>query len=105
MVNDEILSGLRMAVSKGELLHKAMMSFYNSGYNKDEIEEAARIIKNESSSTTPSYAAISPGIDSASQKVSSYGESKKEASKLLLISLVVTALAAVGLIIAFLLLR
>jgi uncharacterized membrane protein len=47
MVNEEILGGLRLAVSKGESLRQAMMSFYNSGYKKQEIEEAARALQTE----------------------------------------------------------
>ncbi|MBA7683891.1 hypothetical protein ES703_92277 [subsurface metagenome] len=42
MVNEEILGGLKLALSKGESLKQAMMSFYNAGYKKEEIEEAAR---------------------------------------------------------------
>ena len=43
MVNQEILGGLRAAVEKGESLQKAMMTFYNSGYPKKEVEQAARV--------------------------------------------------------------
>ena len=39
-MRDDILEGLKLAVSKGETLQNAMMSFYNSGYPKEEIEEA-----------------------------------------------------------------
>ena len=45
MAKEEIVEGLRMAVSKGEPLKQAMMSFYNSGYNKKDIEEAARVMQ------------------------------------------------------------
>ncbi len=41
MVNKEILVGLRAALSKGETLKDAMMSFYNAGYVKEEIEASA----------------------------------------------------------------
>lgn len=47
MVNQEILGGLRNAVAGGESLREAMMSFYNSGYSKEEIEEAAHIVHQE----------------------------------------------------------
>ena len=47
MVREDILSGLKHAISKGESLKEAMMSFYRSGYPKGEIEEAARMIQNE----------------------------------------------------------
>ena len=45
MVREEILEGLRAAVAKGEPLRKAMMSFYNAGYSKKDIEEAARALQ------------------------------------------------------------
>ncbi len=41
-MNEEILGGLKLALSKGESLKQAMMSFYNAGYKREEIEEAAR---------------------------------------------------------------
>jgi hypothetical protein len=43
MVNTEILGGIQLALSKGETLQQAMQSFYNAGYKKEEIEEAARM--------------------------------------------------------------
>ncbi len=42
MVKEEIFEGLKVALAKGETLQKAMMSFFNAGYSKEEIEEAAR---------------------------------------------------------------
>jgi hypothetical protein len=47
MVNQEILNGLKLALSKGEPLGTAMNSFYNAGYLREEIEEAARIAQQE----------------------------------------------------------
>ena len=44
MVREEIVEGLRFAMSKGESLMKAMMSFYNAGYSKAEVEEAAKML-------------------------------------------------------------
>jgi hypothetical protein len=40
--NDDILGGLKAAIERGEALKDAMMSFYNAGYAKEDIEEAAR---------------------------------------------------------------
>ena len=42
MVRSEIVEGLKVALNKGESLKEAMMSFYNAGYSKKDIEEAAR---------------------------------------------------------------
>jgi len=44
MVNQDILEGLRNALSRGYSLKIAMTSFYNAGYKKQEIEEAARVL-------------------------------------------------------------
>lgn len=42
MVNEDILGGIDLAVSRGETLESAMVSFYNSGYSKEDIEWAAK---------------------------------------------------------------
>lgn len=41
-INEEIVGGLISALSRGELLEKAMMTFYNAGYEKKEIEDSAK---------------------------------------------------------------
>ena len=38
----DIVEGLKRAVARGEDLKSAMMSFYNAGYTKEEVEDAAR---------------------------------------------------------------
>jgi len=43
-MNEEIFWGLQTAVDKGETLQQAMMSFYNAGYKKEDIEEAAKAL-------------------------------------------------------------
>ncbi len=45
MAREDIIGGLKVALSKGETLEEAMQSFYNSGYKKEEIEEAARVLQ------------------------------------------------------------
>ena len=47
MVNTDILEGLRTATSRGQTLKDAMLSFFNAGYTKQEIEEAARALQLE----------------------------------------------------------
>jgi len=42
MINHEIVEGLRLALSRGYTLERAMMSFYNAGYKKEDIEGSAR---------------------------------------------------------------
>jgi uncharacterized membrane protein len=41
--NQEILGGIRSAIARGSNLRDAMMSFYQAGYDKTEIEEAAKV--------------------------------------------------------------
>jgi len=43
-MNEEILGGLKSALERGESMKRAMMTFYNSGYKKEEIEEAAEFL-------------------------------------------------------------
>lgn len=47
MVNQEIFSGLASALYRGESLQRAMMTFFNAGYKKEEIEEAARTLRSQ----------------------------------------------------------
>ena len=44
MVNEAIAGGLISALSRGESLQRAMMTFFNAGYSKEDIEGAAREI-------------------------------------------------------------
>lgn len=44
MVREDILGGLELAMSRGETLEQAMYSFFNAGYKKEDIEEAARVL-------------------------------------------------------------
>jgi len=58
MVREDILSGLRLALSQGESLKNAMMSFYNAGYKKQDIEDAARALQIEVASYPPANPAV-----------------------------------------------
>lgn len=86
MVNEEILGGLKSALSRGETLKQAMMSFYNSGYKKEEIEEAARIVQRENivikkpmqkKIVPTSKKPLKTKPKKTTQKVSAYGEQMK----------------------------
>ena len=46
-MNEEIAEGIKFAMSKGETLQQAMQSFYNAGYSRQEVEEAARSLQNQ----------------------------------------------------------
>jgi len=71
MVNEEILEGLKSATARGESLLQAMMSFYNAGYPKKAIEEAANALKQQEAgipiTVTPS--GQQPAAQSATQPV------------------------------------
>lgn len=44
MAKEEIVEGLRVAINKGEPLKQAMMSFFNAGFDKKDVEEAAKAL-------------------------------------------------------------
>ena len=124
MVRADILAGLKAAVQKGESLKQAMITFYNSGYSKQEIEEAARVLQSQGTiqpvvqnipqqKTQQPQQNLAPG--QPVQKVSSYGsattpqtqptqkvsnyEPKKKKGKVFVILLVAILLLLVGLLI------
>ena len=45
VVKEEIVEGLRAALARGQSLTKAMMSFYNAGYSKQDVEEASQALQ------------------------------------------------------------
>jgi len=46
MVKEELVEGILEALSRGESMQTAMTSFYNAGYTKEDIEQAAVIASN-----------------------------------------------------------
>jgi len=69
MVHEEIVGGLISALSRGEPLQKAMMTFYNAGYGKQEIEEAARLVYSQVGADTARTGYISEALKSIASKV------------------------------------
>ncbi len=114
-MNEEVLGGLKSALERGESLKRAMMTLFNSGYKRGEIEEAAAILTEpniESPSKQPMNAvsknvivktfekempkpiaqpAISEGDSQSIQKASRYGEKnpKNNAIAFVLVSLLI----------------
>jgi len=43
-MREDIIAGLKNAYERGESMQKAMQAFINAGYNKEEVEEAARFL-------------------------------------------------------------
>ncbi|MDO8467457.1 MAG: hypothetical protein Q7S56_00710 [Nanoarchaeota archaeon] len=46
-MNNEIFEGIKLALARGDSMQRAMYSFYNAGYAKNEIEEAAKAVQLE----------------------------------------------------------
>ena len=106
MVNEAILEGLKRAVKKGETLRQAMMTFYNAGYPRKEIEQAARLFQAERAREKELQMQQAQGIQPAIQqkkpieqktpegkiqkispKVSDYGAPKKDSGLVVIIIL------------------
>ncbi len=60
VVRDEILGGLKSALERGNSLEKAMISMFNAGYKRKEIEEAAISLLEKSTTQTPQPAGTIP---------------------------------------------
>jgi len=82
MVREDILGGLRNALARGQSLKQAMMSFYNAGYIKQEIEEAAKALQIEKSQPlqqfTPVPGQVAPIFQRTSAVKQDIGEKPKE---------------------------
>jgi len=126
MPREDIIEGLRYALANGEPLDKAMMSFFNAGYSKEEIEEAARFMQAPSisqatpmppaSSATPStpanpqgYQPINPPSQMSApppiQRVSAYGARSKSSGKGITIALVLLLLVLLGILVSVFMFR
>ena len=57
MSKEDIIGGLTLALEKGENLEQAMLSFFNAGYKREDVEGAARALQAlfdpQSSNQTP----------------------------------------------------
>lgn len=114
MENKIILEeGLKGALARGESLKQAMISFYNAGYKKEEIEKAARAlqIQQQKQPRPPQTQQIQPKpiqkplkpIKKLSQpksrsiqRVSNYGQQPKPKKKSPLIILIIFLVMLLG---------
>ena len=127
VMNEDILGGLKSGLERGEPLHKVMMSLYNAGYKKDEIEEAAHSLSsspvmesapdmeekgNEKNSKKteekPKKMAFAPLVkkpEKNMQKASDYGKTKPDSkkNKIMIILMIALAVVFVGVLLLFLL--
>ncbi len=88
-MREDILGGLRLALIRGETLKKAMMTLYNSGYKKNDIEKAAValqqmtsqkvVIQEQPAIEKPVKKVVPKKIQQSTpyQEVSNYGDKKK----------------------------
>lgn len=95
MVRQDILEGLKSALARGQTLKEATVSFYNSGYAKQDVDEAVQAFSTNQplqpqfspSPTTPAQQPVNVQNSSAPtqqqqnqqtmQKVSAYGSSSQ----------------------------
>jgi len=93
-MNEDIFGGLKSALERGDSLKKAMITFYNAGYKKEEIEEAARALEDPTILKTISQnpiasnnvqpksniplPSVSPIVNSSEKKIK---QTKQKASK------------------------
>ncbi len=115
MPKEELVEGIRQAVSKGEAIEKAMMSFYNSGYTKQDIEEAAAASQQGffQQGSQQGKQTAQPGImqprpqvqPGVVQRVSSYGKKPERGSLTITIVLVVVLLLLLGALAAVILFK
>lgn len=114
MENKIILEeGLKGALARGESLKQAMISFYNAGYKKEEIEKAARAlqIQQQKQPRPPQTQQIQPKPiqkplkpikklsqpkSGSIQRVSGYGQQPKPKKKSPLIILIIFLVMLLG---------
>lgn len=127
MVREDILGGLKSSIQRGEPLKKAMITFYNAGYRKEEIEEAAKFLVQSQRIIQPQLPVqikkkVSPAkkillgrgqpiqkvsnyqapsqIQIPQQKVSSYEEPKKPKKKIWIILLIFFLVILLGVLLS-----
>lgn len=64
MAKEDLVEGIKLAIAKGWTLREAMMSFYNAGYPREDIEEAAKAIQ------FPSFSQLSQTASATQTKTS-----------------------------------
>jgi len=99
MVNEDILAGLKSAISHGYSMEEAMLSLVNSGYNAQEVREAASYI-----SQPPINPSLKPAQPASLQPLSQMPEKTQKNSQtsfvtiLLIIGISILTIAIVGII-------
>ena len=96
-MNEEILSGLKGALERGFKLEDSVQSFINAGYNPAEVREAEALLSR----------GFSPLPSSTKEEAAMKEEAPKQkmSSRMKWILVILAALIALGIAIAFLLFR
>ncbi|MEK6847546.1 MAG: hypothetical protein AABX50_00280 [Nanoarchaeota archaeon] len=115
MAKEELVEGLKVAVSKGEPLEKAMMSFYNAGYLKEDIEAAAAamvqfpaVIQGRFQPQQTSSVQAKPLIPTSQeviQRASGYGKKPSRSGALITIILFIMLLLLLGVLVGVILFK
>jgi hypothetical protein len=88
-MRDEIVTGLRNAIERGENISQAMQSFLNAGYNPFEVKAAAQLIS--------SYGGASEIVNSEQIQNLPEQRAKKSSGKTgLIIGVIIAALILLG---------
>ena len=69
VVNQDIVSGLRAALERGQSLRSAMISFFNAGYPREEIEDAARALIEFGTNPNAEPTQVTPSVSNQIQPV------------------------------------
>jgi hypothetical protein len=111
-MNNEILGALKSAVSRGHSIQNAMQTLLNAGYNRTEIEEAARSLQSGQTyapqNERPKTNSPNPNTNkkTPSQKISNYEKPKQGfidklfKSKAFITTLIIAFVALVGLLVS-----
>jgi len=97
MAKEEVIGGLKNAIERGEPMEKAIQSFINSGYNPDEVREAARSL-----SAGGATAIIQPQKKEEASQIQEE-KTKPKTNLIFIIILIIILLVVIGAVIVFLL--
>ena len=115
-MREDILGGLKSALIRGETLKRAMMTLYNSGYKKNDIEEAAAalqqmisqkvVVQEQTAVAKPVEKIVPKKIQQPTtvQQVSNYGAPKKF-NKVMVILLIFLLIVLLGILVSIFLFK
>ena len=105
MARQDILGALNSALARGETLKKAMMSLFNAGYSKKDIEESAAAFNQLAQLQVIHQATQTPQEPKTTHQVSNTPPHEKPKSKIKLILIIALLLILIGSLISGLLFK